>query len=256
MPMPLVKSTLRAFAILELFDRERRALTASEVQKALGYPQSSTFALLRSMTSVGYLAAKRGTKAYVPTARVRSLGRWVDEHRIDEIAFTELSAVVASVTGEIVTLSVCEDLAMRIVHVTRGPAVGDIAVNAGQTLSLVHSAVGQAFLSTLCDGEVMTLVRRIELRSGRRLGHTAVDLLLAQLRLARRRGFAVAYDRVRPGVGAVAAPIASRLVEPPTVLSVSGPSERMHRNEAAVVAQIRRAVQRRSALLDPVLLAH
>lgn len=51
----VVKSAGRVFEVLELFRSARRQLTAAEVGHALGYPKSSTNALLRSLVALGYL---------------------------------------------------------------------------------------------------------------------------------------------------------------------------------------------------------
>ena len=48
-----VKSAERTLAILDLFARERRALTARTVQTALGYPASSTIGLLKTLMRSG-----------------------------------------------------------------------------------------------------------------------------------------------------------------------------------------------------------
>ena len=72
-----VKSAERTLAILDLFARERRALTARTVQTALGYPASSTIGLLKTLMRSGHLRFDRRTRLYVPTLRVVLLGDWI-----------------------------------------------------------------------------------------------------------------------------------------------------------------------------------
>ena len=51
----IVKSVGRVFEVLELFDAERAALTATTIARTLKYPASSTVALLKSIVRLGYL---------------------------------------------------------------------------------------------------------------------------------------------------------------------------------------------------------
>ncbi|HQN50687.1 MAG TPA: helix-turn-helix domain-containing protein, partial [Phenylobacterium sp.] len=73
MSQAVVKSAQRAFAILELFELERRPLSLTEVTQALRYPTSSTAALLKSLVVTGYLEFDRARRAYRPTMRIAVL---------------------------------------------------------------------------------------------------------------------------------------------------------------------------------------
>ena len=71
-----VKSAVRVFEVLELFDTLRRDASLSEIARELGYPASSTSMLLQSMVECGYLA--QGEKrTFRPTPRVKLLGAWI-----------------------------------------------------------------------------------------------------------------------------------------------------------------------------------
>ena len=64
--------------LLELFDEHQGPLTATQVERRLGFPQSSTLALLKSMVRLGYLSFDRMGRQYLPTLRVATLGRWLE----------------------------------------------------------------------------------------------------------------------------------------------------------------------------------
>lgn len=55
-PPSVVKSAGRVLQILEFFDDVKREANVVEICRALGYPQSSTSVLLRSLVQLGYLA--------------------------------------------------------------------------------------------------------------------------------------------------------------------------------------------------------
>ncbi|MEH3159208.1 MAG: helix-turn-helix domain-containing protein [Sphingomonas taxi] len=60
-----VKSAMRTFEVLELFAERRRPMALNEIYSELGYPQSSTTNLLKSMVLLGYLNYNR-TKRTLP----------------------------------------------------------------------------------------------------------------------------------------------------------------------------------------------
>ena len=71
--MSSVKSARRVFEILELFATVRRPWRAGAMSKHLRYPPSSTFALLRSMSAMGYLTFEKKTHTYFPSVRLLHL---------------------------------------------------------------------------------------------------------------------------------------------------------------------------------------
>jgi IclR helix-turn-helix domain len=80
----VVKSAIRRLEILEYFDEVQQPLNNVAVATALDYPQSSTAALLRSPTTMGYLHYNSRKRAYVPTDRVPFLGSWINPALFEE----------------------------------------------------------------------------------------------------------------------------------------------------------------------------
>src|SRR5271170_5555942 len=79
-----VKSAARVLAILEYFDDVQRSSTITEISEELGYPQSSTSALMRSLVSLGYLNYDRHARTFVPSTRVALLGSWLNSRFVTE----------------------------------------------------------------------------------------------------------------------------------------------------------------------------
>ena len=75
----IVKSVGRVFEVLELFDAERAALTATAIARALKYPASSTVALLKSMVRLGYLTYDPSERTYFPTLRMALISHWLEK---------------------------------------------------------------------------------------------------------------------------------------------------------------------------------
>ena len=85
----VVKSAIRTLEILEYFDEVQQPLNIVAVATALDYPQSSTAALLRSLTTMGYLHYNSRKLTYVPT-RSRSLSRKLDQSRLVSRGWVEI----------------------------------------------------------------------------------------------------------------------------------------------------------------------
>ena len=69
MPRSPIKSAARVLEGLELFSELRAPLRQKYVVERLGYPQSSTTGLLKSLVSVGYLNYHRATRTYFSSIR-------------------------------------------------------------------------------------------------------------------------------------------------------------------------------------------
>src|SRR3546814_12959637 len=73
----VVKSAARVLEVLEYFSERQSASSAEEVRRTLGYPQSSTSILLRSLASLGYRNSEPLNRTFRPTIRVALIGACV-----------------------------------------------------------------------------------------------------------------------------------------------------------------------------------
>src|SRR3546814_4827584 len=65
-----------------------------EIADALGYPQSSTSALLRSLVGMGYLNYDAHARTYITSSRVALLGSWVNSQFRSEEHTSELQSLM------------------------------------------------------------------------------------------------------------------------------------------------------------------
>ncbi len=240
----VVKSAGRAFEVLELFRSERRQLTAAEIGQALGYPKSSTNALLKSLVSLGYLVLQPRTLRYFPSLSVTRLGDWVPAAVLGAgDAFAIISEVHAA-TMETVTLSVQNDLSVNFLKVLPGTFPISLSMTEGFVAPLFTTAVGTAILSQLSDEEIAALAQRARTRARRRADRVDLDAVLKVVRETRQLGFAVLYDAVFPDTGAIAVPFPSQVEGFPMAIGVGGLRDRMRRNERAILKAIKGAMSR------------
>ena len=77
MANPQVKSATRAIEILEYFKLAQQPRSMSQIASDLGYPQSSTTVMLKTLVNLGYLNFDRSTRDYFPTPKLTTLGDWI-----------------------------------------------------------------------------------------------------------------------------------------------------------------------------------
>jgi DNA-binding IclR family transcriptional regulator len=237
-----VKSVRRVFEVLELFERRRSPLTATQVGTTLRYPSSSVSSVLKSMVQLGYLSFDEQQKTYFPTPRLLVLGRWVDHTLFGRAELLELMQDLRAESGETVVLSARRDLEMQFMHIMMANQPIALRVSVGETVSMLHSAVGLAELAALPEDEVERLLERLRSR-GQRTDRAQLADIMGRLASIRRVGYSAGYRLVSPDTGAVAIAIRSPAVGSRYVISVGGPWERIQQREEAIVRIMRRAIR-------------
>jgi DNA-binding IclR family transcriptional regulator len=242
----VVKSVGRVFEVLELFDAERVALSATSVARSLKYPASSTVALLKSMVTLGYLTYDNIDRTYFPTVRLALIGSWLEKSFFVEGHLFELLDEIAAASEEAVFLSWPADLEVQYVRVRGTLHLPGSESCAGSRLPLFSSVTGLTALSQKRDVEIVKLVER--LNQQRRKQEQQVDLASAmeQIRRFRTLGYGVGYDGVVPGFGTLAWILRQKGAARSIIISVVGPSERLKAREKNLVHSIKAVLQRTS----------
>ncbi|MCC7083319.1 MAG: IclR family transcriptional regulator [Burkholderiales bacterium] len=236
------RSVVRIAALLELFERERRPLSSTEIGESLDVPRSSTGTLLKALVQLGWLTIDRRRATYFPGARLARLTGWLlSESLLDDRVLRALEAMCAS-TGETVTISCANDLEVEILHV-RGPTSGiHLVVEEGQRIPLWGSAIGTAYLTTLADTTIRSMYRRNQHDARGRRTSVSLAEVLKTVRRARRDGYAFVDSFVVPGVAAISAPLPDEIGPRPLIASVGGPADRLRTRTDAIVAALQRFI--------------
>lgn len=240
----VVKSAGRVFEVLEMFRRAQRELSAAEIGQVLGYPKSSTNALLKSLVALGYLLVDRRSLLYFPSQSVTQLGDWIPSQVLVSGDALNVLEEVHAVTKETVTLTVQKDLACRFLRVVPGAFPIALRLTEGFVAPLFASAVGMAIVAQLTDDDIASLVERTNRRTRRRSKRVDLTKIMTGVLTTRAQGYVVVYDALFPDTGAIAAPFPSEANAFPMAIGVGGLRERIRRNEPAIVRAIRTSVAR------------
>ena len=184
----VVKSAARVLEVFEFFAGRRAAASVSDVCAALGYPQSSTSVLLKSLMTLGYLSYDPGTRRYLPTHRIALLGNWLPSEA------SELPALLRNLhqsTGGLAFVGQLNGGRVQRLQSVDDSAASGASAGRGDRESVMKSAAGRMLLATLSDGHMLRIVRRAAAQDGIRVDERA---LLDAIADARRQGYAVIED--------------------------------------------------------------
>jgi DNA-binding IclR family transcriptional regulator len=262
-----VKSAGRVLEILEFFDDIQRESTVMEIADTLGYPQSSTSALLRSLVDMGYLDYAPNRRTYITSNRVALLGSWTNSDIFREGAIISMMKELNEETRDTVVLAMRNGLYMQYIHVIQATNPARLHITLGTARPLAASSAGYALLSTLSDEEVTRIVMRINAEAADGEPLLRVRDLHQTLAGIRERGYAFTHDLVTHGGGMIAAPLPRIDRQPQMIVGIGGISEVMRQRESDLAGALLRQIDKRfgaqlraSALAgqevtDPLLLA-
>jgi DNA-binding IclR family transcriptional regulator len=239
----IVKSAGRVFEVLEYFDDVRQAATVMEIARALDYPQSSTSVLLHSMVVLGYLHHDPKARTYIPTARIKLFGSWIDAPFFREGSVMELMHEVGAATGELVLLAVQDRQLVRYIHVVPATNPVRLHMRAGTVRSLIRSGVGKLFLSLQPDEQVRKLVHRLNAEEANPAFRVRLCTLFDDLAQIRACGYSVATHEVTPGASGVSVLLPGVSVTQPMAVAIAGVSDQVVGRSAQFVEAIRTAIR-------------
>lgn len=222
-----VKSARRVLSIFGYFEKVQTPKTLSEISQDLGYPISSTLALLRSIQALGYLTYNPETKCYFPSIRFAMLGQWIPERVYKGGGIIKMMERLAAATGEAVLLSIQNGMFAQHVHIIETSQPLSYRPAVGTLRPILRSAVGLVLLGQQSDAQVIRIVDRtnaLAIDEGRRFDPAEI---LKQVEDVRRDGYGYSANVFTPGAAIVAVAMPVGDGDLPMAISVGGPSSRI-----------------------------
>jgi DNA-binding IclR family transcriptional regulator len=226
----VVKSAARVLEVFEFFATRRVPASVSEVCSGLGYPQSSTSVLLKSLLTLGYLAYDDAARRYVPTTRVTLLGDWLQQNEDSLPAALDALHVA---TGETVALAQQIDADVQFTQVLA--RTGSVPAMVGARRSVVRSAAGRVLLSRVSDSHALRVLRAAN-ADGARVEERE---LINALREARDTGFATTDERPTEDMATIAMLAPQVAGRPPLAVAIVGTADRILANRDALIAKLK-----------------
>ena len=222
-----IQSLERAFAILELFQNNKSEMSLKEISDSLGLNKSTTFGLVNSLTTLGYLLQNDDNQKYSLGLKILSLTNAVKTNNILIRAarpyLEELSAKYRE------TVHSAQEMNGSIVYLDKVEADTSIYINTQMgTKNYMHcTGVGKVLLAYKSDEELDAFLSK-PLKALTFNTITEPKAFKAEMRRIRENGFGGDDEEIEIGLSCVAVPVMKSENKPGFAISVAGPTARIN----------------------------
>ncbi|MBV6273373.1 IclR family transcriptional regulator [Alcaligenaceae bacterium CGII-47] len=221
----IVKQVQYAFQILEFFAERRSPTTLSEISNHFGWPRSSTFNLIETLSHGGYLYEPKYRAGYYPS---RKLFKLAHQTIVDGPISERLRASVVNVAArsdETAGLCALSGPHTIFVEVVESSSPIRYFAQVGQRVPTQATSAGRALLTMLPRRERTAILRKCELTRYAPDTLMSIDEIDAEVEASKARGWAQNVNGFEPELVGLAVPMP--LGERQFSLLVAGPSYRM-----------------------------
>ena len=246
------KSLEKGLRILALFDGDNPVLTQSEIAKRLGMNMTSTYRYINTLEELGYLEKDVKTKEIRPailclllcqnlmraTDHLRLIRRVVDRIHNENNISIDVALVIDDTLRRLYHREAKETLTYRLPDASKD--------------CLHNTALGKAYLSCLPEEELQHTIDQLTLAA--KTEKTIVDKanLLAEVKAAGDRGYALAREEYLPGLLAIGAPLVDP-VSSKAVGAVSFDFSTLQHDAAEIVDRYAEQIIQTAKLLSELL---
>lgn len=237
-----VKSAHRVLELLEFFAEWRRPATIKDISQSLGYPQSSTSVLLRSLKVSGHFDHDPRTGLYSPNIRLALTTAWIEEQLYTEQSLLRMMEKVLDRTGHTVMIGKREGSNVRYLHVLQATRAGSFTSKIGLLRPLFRSATGKMLLTTLAERDIGRLLQHANAHEANARDRVDIDSALQSRKQALLDGYAVSRGTSMPGAAALAVLLPTAKGSEPLTLSLGGPIQEIEQELPQLLEILREAV--------------
>ena len=235
-----VRQVDNALDLFELFAGDPTPRTLTDLSEALGMPKSSTFNLIETLLSRGFIYETRHRGGYFPTRRLQDLASAImDGDFLLQHIHTELETLAAT-TGETVLLSVRDGENVLYVDVVESSSPIRYHAAVGDRRPLHVTSSGKAILMSHPKAERTAILESLPPMTLHDGTARSVSDLLYDLDIAHRRGWSEDRSESTHDVMGIAVPLinGSRRFG----LAVAGPLYRVRPRRTEIAKGIKATV--------------
>ena len=237
-PESNVKTALRVIEIIEVFAREGKPLSLTELSRQLDAPVSSCLGLVRTLTRLGYLYETGRRQGYYPTGRLLAMAQRIARaDPILEKVGPTLSALRDAVAETVVLGKLAPNGEVIYLDVMPSPHPISYVADPGAQRHPHSNSLGKALLSLMTEEERRKVLhgRKLERFNARTL--VTPDALEDEIARSRERGWFQNLGESMEDVGALAWPLSIGGGE--YAVSIAGPLYRIEPNIERLAQQLR-----------------
>jgi len=226
-----VPTAQRALQVFEVFAREGRPLTNSELARYLDLADSSCSDLLSILRDAGYLLRMPRSRHFYPTTRLNDLTRRIAATDPLHIFAVEALELLTKLTGESSLCGHLDGRRIKIFACQESSRALRYVLRPGSEVDVHSTALGKAILGAMPQAERDKLIDELAMEPATASTLRDRKILREEIKAGVERGWFLAREEGAEGVTAfgIAGDISGRL----TALSVVGPTQRLEKNRAA-----------------------
>lgn len=222
-----VQSIGRAFAIIEEIAHNRDGIGLAELGKRVGLHNSTTFHLVKTLVSLGYVRQLKDSKRYRIGRPLFALAA----SALDEIEMISLSTPVlddlARATGESAHFSVPMGDAVVVLARTSGPGAFQLTDRVGVVRPAHCTALGKIMLAALAPDQFERYLQRASLKAHTPKSMTSAERLAREIAEVRRAELAIDDGEFDSELRCVALPVRDFSGRVIGAIGISGPVWRL-----------------------------
>jgi len=222
-----VQSIGRAFAILEEVARNRSGIALADLSKRVGLHNSTTFHLVKTMVSLGYIRQIKESKRYRIGRPLFALAA----SALDEMEMVSMATPVlddlSRETGESSHFAARMSDAVVVMARTPGPGAFQLTDRVGVVRPAYCTALGKVILAALRPDQLDRYLDRVELKALTSKTITNPQRLRRELQEIRRAGIAIADGEFDNEMRCAAMPVHDFSGQVVGAIGISGPVWRL-----------------------------
>ncbi|MEA4973323.1 Pectin degradation repressor protein KdgR [bioreactor metagenome] len=232
-----IQSLERAFSILELFQSGKSELSLKEISDSIGLNKSTTFGLVNSLTTLGYMLQNEDNQKYSLGLKILSLTNAVKMNniliRVSRPYLEELSTKYRE------TVHSAKELNGNIVYIDKVDADTSMYINTQiGTKNYMHcTGVGKVLLAYKSDDEIETFLSTHQLKALTFNTITNPEHLKREMAEIRKNGIGGDDEEIEMGLSCVAVPVMKSETTAGFAISVAGPTVRISENKKNGLAE-------------------
>jgi len=228
----------RAVQILNCFGFDHQELSVSKIGTMTGLHRSTTHRILMALEYNELIKQNPDTSKYFLGIKLFKLGHQAaSQLNLQEMSRPFLSRLMNE-TKETVHLAILDDGQVLYLDKVEGPHALRMPSRVGRHIPTYCTSLGKAMLSCLDDHEVKNILRKQTVKPFTANTIKNGDQLLAELRLIRKRGYAVDNEEVEIGLRCVGAPIRDYTGCMVGAISVAAPSARLAEKKTPTIGRM------------------
>lgn len=216
----------RTLDFLEMFAKQGRPLSASEIARLLDIPASSCHDVLQALQERGYVYELTSRGGYYPTSRIYEIAKAITDKDPVVLRTEPLLRSLRDATDESVLL--CKVAGLRATYLSTYEPSHPLRflVRVGDSVGALHAtSAGKALLAHLDDEELSAYLQNVDLKPLTRFTLTSKVQLRGDLATGDARGWFLNREESQEGVTTISARF--EWVTALYIVTIAGPAPRM-----------------------------